>query len=165
MAACPHPDKKRYATHSTADLRGRRAELRNDQRLYPYQCICGWWHLTSNPRADLPTWATPRPEDIHRLTHMTCADFTVLVSEEARSITPLPDRIALRHPHLNTRWRRTLKALITDVNRQLSNRPHTGLAHDTDWRARAERFRDTLTVRLRECQTLRTHTAPQEHAA
>ncbi|MFE9812354.1 hypothetical protein [Streptomyces sp. NPDC005548] len=162
-AACPDPHKTaRFATQKAAEARQARAELRLGTPLYPYPCICGWWHYTSNPHANLPSTAKAHPNDIHRLLHLTATDFTNLVAAEVKGEIPTPDRIALRHPHLRTRWRRTLKTLHTDINRNLTNRATHTDAFTTEWRPRAQRYRDTLALRLTEAQRINT---PQPQAA
>ncbi|MEU3282943.1 hypothetical protein [Streptomyces antibioticus] len=46
MNACPTPAKARYATHAAADHAGRHAVITVGRHLRPYECRCGWWHLT-----------------------------------------------------------------------------------------------------------------------
>lgn len=46
VTACPTPTKARYATQTTADRAGRHAALTVGRLLHPYECCCGWWHLT-----------------------------------------------------------------------------------------------------------------------
>ncbi len=46
MTACPTPAKSRYATHPAAERAGRQAALTVGRHLRPYECRCGWWHLT-----------------------------------------------------------------------------------------------------------------------
>ena len=154
---CPNPHKARYATVQAANRRCTITELRIGTTVYPYECICGYWHLTKNPTAHLPTWRQPKADEIHRLQHLPAHDFTRIVRADIDSRNPTAERLALRHPHLLTRWRWTLRTLLTDVNRQLTERAHDPYyAHD--WQHRAERFRDAVRLRLTECQRLRTQT-------
>lgn len=46
MTACPTPTKSRHATQTAADRAGRHAALTLGRHLRPYECPCGWWHLT-----------------------------------------------------------------------------------------------------------------------
>lgn len=46
MTTCPTPTKARYATVDAADRAGRRAVITVGRHLRPYECRCGWWHLT-----------------------------------------------------------------------------------------------------------------------
>jgi hypothetical protein len=164
-APCPHPEKRRYATREAAERRGNRAELRIDKLLYPYQCICGWWHLTKNSKSTVPTWATARPEDVARLTALPAAEFEVLVSDDIKTRLPVADRVALRHPDNLTRWRWALKALRADITRQLAARARDASPLGAEWRTRTQHYRDTLTIRIAECQTLRAQAAHQRAAA
>jgi hypothetical protein len=45
---CPNPQKMRYLDLVQADAAAQAAI--EGKTLYPYDCPCGWWHLTSNPR-------------------------------------------------------------------------------------------------------------------
>lgn len=154
---CPNPHKVRYATGEAASRRCTATELRIGVPVYPYECICGFWHLTKNPSAHLPMWREPRPEDIERLQHLPADEFTDIVRADIRSQNPAEERIALRHPHLRTRWRWTLRSLLSEVNQQLAGRT-TDDFHSRTWRSRAERFRDATTLRLAECQRFRPQT-------
>lgn len=46
MTACPTPAKSRYATQTASDRAGRHSIATVGRHLSPYQCRCGWWHLT-----------------------------------------------------------------------------------------------------------------------
>lgn len=46
MTACPTPAKSRYATQTAAAQAGRRSVIAVGRHLRPYECRCGWWHLT-----------------------------------------------------------------------------------------------------------------------
>lgn len=158
---CPTPDKKRYATTQAAWARAPRAELVLGYPLYPYdRCPCGWIHLTKNPNAWTPT-NPANPDGVDRLRHMNADQFTTLVSNDTKARLGREDRAALRHHHNLTRWRWTLKALRTDINQQIAQTRNG----DPDWLRRAHRYRDTLTLRLTECQTLRTQTTANRRAA
>lgn len=45
-AECPTPDKWRFATREMATLVARRTVVPFGQLLNPYDCRCGWIHLT-----------------------------------------------------------------------------------------------------------------------
>jgi hypothetical protein len=47
LQMCRERPKTGYATMESALLAV--AELRRIPPLYPYECPCGWWHLTSQP--------------------------------------------------------------------------------------------------------------------
>lgn len=49
--ACPTPHKKQFKSKAKAVQHTRRYYVpaffeHEKQRLYPYQCGCGWWHLS-----------------------------------------------------------------------------------------------------------------------
>lgn len=52
MTTCPTPTKTRHATQAAADRAGRHAVLTVGQHLRPYECRCGWWHLTKSARKE-----------------------------------------------------------------------------------------------------------------
>lgn len=161
--ACPDPHKTaRFATQQAAEARQLRAELRLGTPLYPYPCICGWWHYTSNPNSDLHSTAKPDPTEVTRLLKLPAPDFTTLVAAEVKGEATTAERLALRHPHLRTRWRRTLKALHTTITTNLTNRANDTDPFTTEWRPRAQRYRDTLTLRLTEATRIQ---APRTQAA
>ena len=47
LARCTQQGKRRYADDAEAADVVRRA-ARHGKTLHPYECACGWWHLTSN---------------------------------------------------------------------------------------------------------------------
>lgn len=49
MTACPTPDKRAYRSKAKANKFQRRTRPplgEKKDRLWPYQCVCGAWHLT-----------------------------------------------------------------------------------------------------------------------
>ena len=47
VAACPHPEKAKFATERAADLSAVRHQVAAGGRIHrPYRCRCGWVHLT-----------------------------------------------------------------------------------------------------------------------
>lgn len=157
MTACPTPDKKRYATPEAAQTGARRSLIGVGHHLYPYTCICTWWHLSKNPTHAIPADAAPDPADIARLQLQSDTTFRATVANEARGRAPLPDRLALRHTGILPRWNKHLKELRDDVNQQLNERAADASLEAHDWRRRAEGYRDSLTLRINECRDLRAH--------
>lgn len=153
--ACPTPLKKRYATREAAHSAARGVQLAIPAPLYPYTCVCTWWHLSRQPSDTVPTDATPDPADVARLELLSDTGFRELVSLEARGRLPMHDRIAVRHPSLLLRWQRALKELRADINVQLNERKQDTTLLTHDWRKRAEGYRDSLTLRIQECRDLR----------
>lgn len=50
LALCQEQKKRKFSTRPEARLAARMARHRNKSvRLRPYECACGWWHLTSGP--------------------------------------------------------------------------------------------------------------------
>jgi hypothetical protein len=160
---CPKPYKRRYDTPEDADQAATNDGLQYGNGLFPYRCLCGVWHLTKDPRAQLPTYQPANPERVAELRTLSAVAFAHVVTADTRNTATIPDRLALRHPDNRTRWRWTLKSLRTDITRQLAART-TDTAANRDWRPRAEAFRDTVDMRLAECQRLRTNTHPAQAA-
>ncbi len=154
---CPKPHKRRYATLQAANDAATHDSLQYGNGLFPYHCLCGWVHLTKDHRAQLPTFQSADPTRVAELSQLSATAFAHVVTADTRNTAPIPDRLALRHPDNLTRWRWALKALRTDITRQLADRTHDTQAN-RDWRPRAEAFRDTVDMRLAECQRLRTNT-------
>lgn len=50
LAACAERDKKRYENERDASISAGRYEVMFGERRYPYECECGSWHLTKQPR-------------------------------------------------------------------------------------------------------------------
>lgn len=158
---CPNPQKKRYATSEAARKAAVGVQAAIPVPLYPYICVCTWYHLSKQPSDTVPTNAVAEPDDIHRLELQSDTTFRETVSLEARGKLPMADRIALRHSSLLLRWNRTLKELRADVNQDLNSRRHDNTLTAYDWRKRAEGYRDTLTLRLQECNDLRARRLEQ----
>jgi hypothetical protein len=152
---CPTPTKKRYATRQAAEDAAHRSQIAINAPLYPYICICTWWHLSKKPSTTVPEDATPDPQDVNRLQLQSDTTFRETVAADARSTLPMDDRIALRAPGNQLRWNQTLKELRADINRQLNERAGDKTLAAHDWRKRAEGYRDCLTLRLQECRDLR----------
>ena len=50
LAACKkNPKRLRYSSRSYARRDAKRILRESRRRLRPYECACGWWHLTSKP--------------------------------------------------------------------------------------------------------------------
>ena len=160
---CPKPYKRRYDTPEDADLAATHDSLQYGNGLFPYLCLCGVWHLTKDHRAQLPTYQPANPGRVAELRSLSALAFQHVVTADIRNTAPIPDRLALRHPDNLTRWRWTLKSLRTDITRQLAART-ADTSVNRDWRPRAEAFRDTVDMRLTECQHLRTNTSRTQAA-
>ncbi|MFJ7023196.1 hypothetical protein ACIQUW_33025 [Streptomyces sp. NPDC101117] len=152
---CPTDQKKRYATSEAAESAARRSQIGIGAPLYPYICVCTWWHLSKQKPDTIPTDATADSKDVYRLQVQSDAAFRETVSNDARGKLDMNDRIALRQPGNLLRWNDTLKELRADINTQLTERRTDNSLHAYDWRRRAEGFRDSLTIRLQECRDLR----------
>lgn len=154
---CPTDQKKRYATHKAAQSAARRSQIAIEAPLYPYVCVCTWWHLTKQEPTTIPADAVANPDDIYRLQIQSDAAFRETVANEVRGKLPLHDRIALRQPGNLLRWNTALKELRADINIQLTERRTDKSLEAHDWRKRAEGYRDALTLRLQECRDLRAN--------
>lgn len=153
--ACPTDQKKRYATREAADNAARRSQIAVGAPLYPYVCICTWFHLSKQPSDTVPLDAVADPDDIYRLQLQSDTTFRETVATEARGRLAMHDRIALRHPGNLLRWNQALKELRADINTQLNERATDTSLEAHDWRKRTEGYRNVLTLRLQECRDLR----------
>ncbi|WP_399559389.1 hypothetical protein [Streptomyces chartreusis] len=166
---CPTGQKKRYAAREAADNAARRSQIGIAHPLYPYVCVCTWWHLSKQQPDTIPADAVAEPDDIYRLQIQSDAAFRETVATEARGKLPRHDRIALRQPGNLLRWTNALKELRADINIQLTERAGDKTLEAHDWRKRAEGYRDVLALRLQECRDLRARhlekTQPQRDAA
>lgn len=154
---CPKPHKRRYDTREEADHAATTDGLHYGNGLFPYLCLCRSWHLTKDPAGQLPTHQPANPKHVAELRSLSAVALEHVVTTDIRNTGSIPDRLALRHPDNLTRWRWTLKALRTDITRKLAERTDDTAANRR-WRPTAEGFRDTVDMRLAECQRLRTNT-------
>lgn len=148
---CTTPHKQAYTTRDQAELRRVEDGIRYGTALYPYQCVCGQWHLSRDTDQDLPAYERPDPAGVARIRALDAHAFAELVDADAKNTIGIPDKLALRHPDNLTRWRWALKALHGKVSRQLA-----AGSSDHDWRYRAEIYRNKIETRLVECRRLRT---------
>lgn len=146
---CPTPRRVPHPNQAAAEAQRLNDFLLNNATHYPYKCRCSAWHLSVDLTQELPTYEQPHPEDVARISHLTQADFTDLVDADVKRTAPMRDRLALRHPDNNTRWRWALKALQREVQHQLAaDGPDT-------WRDKALFYDAFLNDRLDECQAHR----------
>lgn len=145
---CPTPSKRRFATVEAARVYAQARELGIGQLLTPYECPCGWTHLTSQP--PVPEHAKPDPAVLTRLRYATHTEFVDVVEADAAGAADMPVRIALRAPRIRGRWITTLRAILTRLDRELAARPDAAT-----WRHRAEAFRHNVQTRLTEAEALR----------
>lgn len=161
---CPTPHKKRYATQTGAEKAAHRSRISINKPLYPYVCICTWWHLSKTATPLVPDGTTADPANTTRLQGLSAPTFRAVVVDEVSGRTPMPDRIALRHPLVAPRWAKYLRELLRDAEQQLAARAHDTSLEAHAWRTRTHSYRDTLTLRLREAQDIHAH-HPAETAA
>jgi hypothetical protein len=147
-ARCPTPTKRRFATVEAATSYAHARELGIGALLTPYECPCGWWHLTSAEQ--VPEHAEPDPTVLTRLRYATHTEFVDVVEADACGRADMPTRIALRAPRIRGRWITTLRAIEARLSREITDRPG-----GADWRQRAEAFRHNVQQRLAEAEALR----------
>lgn len=138
---CPTPAKSRNATVSAAQSAARRSRLGVGKDLYPYECPCGWHHLTSKK----PTEAAPAPADVASVHQLDDDAFRRLVLRDAQYQAPLVYARALRDPSMLHRWITALKDLQRDLAAELNEAPN-----DDPWRTQAEQLRAALGQRREE---------------
>jgi hypothetical protein len=81
-------------------------------------------------------------------------DFREIVALDANGKGQPDHNAALRSEILLKRWHKVLGQLIPDVERQLAERRGDKTQAGYDWRRRNRLYRDTLTLRARECKRL-----------
>ena len=155
MTTCPNPTKSRYATRAAAETAAKRVALRIEAPLNPYECVCTWWHLTKNQPENLPQAADAPSPIVERFMVIPDIDFREIVVADARSAGDPDERAALRHPRILKRWRQHLGQLMADVEQQLKERRGDKSLEGHDWRKKATGHRDSLILRVTECQRLR----------
>ena len=151
---CTTPWKRVYDTRPDAEFARTEDGIRYGTALFPYECICGKWHLSRSTDQDLPAYEPADPANVARIRVLTGGAFMRLVDSDAKNTASIADRLALRHPDNLTRWRWALKSLHAKVSRQLVENPQA-----CEWRTWAEHYRDTLDMRLTECRRLRAEAA------
>lgn len=155
MTACPNPTKSRYATRAAAESACKRVALRVEDPLSPYECVCTWWHLTKRQPEQLPRAVDAPGPVVERLMVIPDIDFREIVVADVRSAGDPEERAALRHRRILKRWRQHLGQLMTDVEQQLKERRADKSLEGHDWRKKATGHRDSLALRVTECQRLR----------
>lgn len=147
---CPTPIKKKHATEEDAEIQRTKDGFTYGTALYTYLCICGSFHLTRDDTGTLPAYETAPDHAVARLRTLPMRDFTHIVDTDIKRTANLTDRLALRHPDNLTRWRHALRAIRTDVTRQLNAVPTN--PHTQEWRTKAEFYRNQVDLALTECQ-------------
>lgn len=157
MIACPTPEKTgRYATREGAESAARRAQIGVGQLLHPYPCACTWWHLSRTESSKPLPGDQPDPIDVERLRTIPDIAFRGIVADDATGKAPMPDRIALRHPHNLRRWQRMLGELITDIQKQRKDKHDDQSLAAHDWHKRADAYEAALRVLAAECRQLQS---------
>jgi hypothetical protein len=145
---CPTPSKRRFATPEAAASYAHARVLGIGALLTPYECPCGWWHLTSAEQ--VPAHAEADPAIVSRLRYASHTEFVEAVEADAAGRADMPTRIALRAPRIRGRWITTLRAILARLDREITNR-----AAGEAWRQRATAFRHNVQQRLTEAEQLR----------
>lgn len=148
MPTCLTPDKRRFATIEAATTYARYNQLGIGRLLAPYDCDCGWFHLTSQER--ISARAEADPAAVNELRHLPATAFADAVEADTTGRLPMPSRIALRDPRLYGRWTRTLRDLATNLDERMATAPP-----GSQWARRAAVYRHTLDARLAEATGLR----------
>lgn len=155
MTACPTPTKSRFATRAAADNAAKRVDLRANLQLTPYECVCTWWHLTSQQPEQLPRAADAPTPIVERLISIPDIDFREIVAADVRGEGDPDERAALRHTRNLKRWQKHLGQLIADAEQQLRERRDDKSLAGHDWRKKVTGYRDSLLIRGTECRRLR----------
>jgi hypothetical protein len=80
---CPTPRKIRFKTRDRANRAARRLLREKGFALYPYQCPCGWWHLTSSRQKGL---TDPEPDMSLQEAERLVSGFLRINPEQVRSM-------------------------------------------------------------------------------
>ncbi|MBH1939250.1 hypothetical protein I5Q34_34185 [Streptomyces sp. AV19] len=148
---CPAPGKSRYATREAATSAAR-AQVAAGRILRPYQCPCGWWHLTKD---DVEPAGPPAAETIAEITALDNDAFADLVRRDRRGIAHPHESEALRHPAVVRRWEEELTVLLVDLEAQFVQRAGDQSERTREWRGRAIWVRAELVKRRQEARALR----------
>jgi hypothetical protein len=149
---CPTPAKSRYATREAAESAARRVAIAVQPALYPYTCPCGWWHLTSNPQPDVLVVDQLEPGDgdetlLHNAPDML---FREVVLRDIRGRATREEALSLRHALNLQRWRRVLKDVWLDTERQMKAKSGIRTAPVMEWRRRASAYQAQVRERRAE---------------
>jgi hypothetical protein len=161
-APCPTPHKRRYATDTGAAAAAKNALIPVGHHLHPYECSCGWWHLTKKSpqrnhavdHCDL----TPAERDGDLLKDASASDFAAIVQRDIKAESTLAEALALRHADNLTRWTAALKDAWLDIEAQFAAAAGDRTTQTREWRARAQTYRQALATRRREARR-RSHQA------
>lgn len=156
---CPTPDKSRYATNQAADNAASRVQIPIGQHLRPYECPCGWWHLTSQPGP-----ATPNDDTVQTVAGLDTPAFEDLVRRDLRGHATPHEAGALRHPAIAARWEAVLLLLRVDLEGQFARRKEDRSNEARDWRRRATIVRATLAIRRKEARGARHRAGHGQHS-
>ncbi|MEW2578397.1 hypothetical protein [Streptomyces syringium] len=161
---CPTPGKKRYATAEVAQAAAERSAISIGQQLHPYQCPCGWLHLSKQDRAP----RDPSPETVALVAALGPEAFDDLVRRELRGRAHPEEAGALRRPEVATRWEAALCLIQIDLEGQFAARAGDRSEASMDWRRRASWVRTTVAGRRKEARACRRDyrpgRAPEEQA-
>lgn len=158
---CPTPGKSRFATGEAAESSARRNALAVGKPLRPYECVCGWHHLTSKP----PQAHEPKPDVTAQVAQLGDRAFRDLVNADLAGKADPDQAGALRTAEVVDRWEATLKqveiALMAELTARRSER-----GPDVDaWRSRVQLRRGWIAARRREARVLqRAMTAARQGA-
>jgi hypothetical protein len=122
--------------------------------LNPYECVCGWWHLTSRPVVE-PERMVEDPQVTAAVMGLSVEEFAVLVSAEVRGEASREQAAALRSRVLAGRWADALKGLQEDLGAQFAARAGDYSEAATGWRRRAAVVRSLVSARQAEVRRLR----------
>ncbi|WP_181800366.1 hypothetical protein [Streptomyces ipomoeae] len=157
---CPRPKDSAYATETGAEFAARRVQVPVGKLLTPYECPCGWWHLTGRPRTvPQPAQLKPLPGDGAPLKDAPDGWFRAVTLRDVRGTGTREEALALRHPDHLTRWRRTLKSLWTDVEQQFADRAGDTSEEARAWRTKASVYRSVIAERRTEAKERITRAA------
>jgi hypothetical protein len=157
---CHRPRSSAFATETGAAFAALRVQIPVGKILTPCRCACGWWHLTATPRTvPQPDLLTPRPGDGTLLTDASNTALVEAAKRDVRGTGSIGEALALRHPANLTRWRRALKELWRDVERQFAQRAGDTSETACDWRVRASVYRAVIAERRAEAKERMTRAA------
>ncbi|MFB7378095.1 hypothetical protein ACFC6U_01905 [Kitasatospora purpeofusca] len=142
---CPTPGKAHFATPTAA----RRTAANYVHHLEPYECDCGWYHLTS--KAVVPASSLPVTEQVAALGDV---EFAALAIQDVRGkVTPVQAG-ALRDAANVARWTDALNHFRAMVEGQFQQRAADTSPEGDEWRRRTASFRTALLARLTESTAL-----------
>ena len=149
---CPTPGKMRFESPALAQRHAGAIPPRTKgDRLEPYWCLCGCYHLTTRAQGTAPTPQAPDADQLIKVLVLPDEEFSTLVAAELHGRATAVQAGALRTPAALDRWQAALRDLEQEVRADQIRR--TGPTN-ADLRHRTARFLGVIEQRQYEAGQL-----------